>query len=286
MSNLLKSASVQVKGDGEKRVINSNELIAARMQKLAELLSMEDENYFADDFTEGLEAEQVEALLSDPDEVEEDLNEARESASKIIEEANAQAQAIIENAQTQASGIMDNAANEAEAARQEAVVQGHDEGYKRGYDEAMAAGMEEIEALKEELQREKEETANEYQKKYEEMEPELVEILTDIYEHVLGISLSDNSDMIMHLLKETIRNVEGSKNFMLHVSTDDYAFISAYREELMNCVGGIDTLDIIEDMTLAQSNCFIECESGIYDCSLGTELSNLKKELRLLSYHK
>lgn len=37
-------------------------------------------------------------------------------------------------------------------------------------------------------------------------------------------------------------------------------------------------MDIIEDMTLAKNECMIETDNGIFDCGLGTELSELKTE--------
>ena len=39
-------------------------------------------------------------------------------------------------------------------------------------------------------------------------------------------------------------------------------------------------------MTLSESQCMIETEAGVYDCSLETELKELCKKLRILSYKK
>ena len=47
-----------------------------------------------------------------------------------------------------------------------------------------------------------------------------------------------------------------------------------------------ENLEIISDMTLSESQCMIETEAGVYDCSLETELKELCKKLRLLSYKK
>ena len=45
-------------------------------------------------------------------------------------------------------------------------------------------------------------------------------------------------------------------------------------------------MELVEDMTLSRSQCFIETENGIYDCSLDTQLSELKRKLKLLSYER
>ncbi|MCR4739623.1 MAG: hypothetical protein K5886_05095 [Lachnospiraceae bacterium] len=277
--NLLKSNSIVIKGDG-KRMINSNDLIAEKIQKLTEILEMDREEDFADGFSEGLEAEQVEALLSDPDEEPEAVAHAKEKASEIVEHANEDAENILRSAAEERERLISDAENEARALKNDSIRAGHDEGYRAGYDE----GMKEIEALKAGLEQERQELEAEYDRRYKAMEPELVETLTGIYSHVLGISLENETGVIMTLLKDTIRNIEGGKNYMVHVSADDYAYVGAYREDLLNCVGGIDSLEVVEDVTLKASDCFVECESGIYECGLGTELSLLKKELRLLSY--
>ena len=46
------------------------------------------------------------------------------------------------------------------------------------------------------------------------------------------------------------------------------------------------TIDIVEDNTLSQNECLIETENGIFDCGLGTQLSELKQQLVLLSYER
>ena len=44
------------------------------------------------------------------------------------------------------------------------------------------------------------------------------------------------------------------------------------------------SLEIIADMTLSKNDCMIETEGGIFDCGLGTQLQELGKQLKLLSY--
>ena len=69
-------------------------------------------------------------------------------------------------------------------------------------------------------------------------------------------------------------------------SKNDYEYISERKDQLSDGLGSTDTIEVIEDLTLRQSECFIESEGGIYDCGIGTELELLKKELMLLSYQK
>lgn len=40
----------------------------------------------------------------------------------------------------------------------------------------------------------------------------------------------------------------------------------------------------MKDITLGKGECLIETEGGIFDCGLGTQLSELRQKLKLLSY--
>ena len=46
------------------------------------------------------------------------------------------------------------------------------------------------------------------------------------------------------------------------------------------------TLEIIEDPTLRENECIIESEGGLFDCSLGIELEELTRTLKLLSFDR
>ncbi|MBQ1527772.1 MAG: hypothetical protein IIZ75_11590 [Lachnospiraceae bacterium] len=290
-SNLYKSSYYQVKND-KARVIDSNELIADKMQKLAEILEMDGDENFADDFSYGIAAEQVEALLDDegePGAIPDDMvsgNVIKEAPApridtdELIRQAQEEAERIMDEAGAEAERILEEARGEAEALK----VQARNEGSKEGYEEGLKRAQAEFQVKEQALEAKERELEDEYNSRYEVMEKELVRDLTEVYEHVLGIDLSDQTNVVINLMKDAIKNIEGGRNFFVHVSSDDYAYVSAFKEEILNSVGGVDSVEIVEDVTLKPSDCFVECESGIYECGLGTELALLKKELRLLSY--
>lgn len=283
MSNaLIKSYNVTYK-DGQdkkkKRVIDSNQAVSERLRLLSEIMETSPEEDFADDFNEGLDAEQVDALLSDQDEVQ-DTKQTAEEAQKIIDDANAQAQQVLDDANAQAGRIIDDANARAQQILEDARAQGLAEGNEKGY----AEGMERAAAAEKAAQEKADAVDREYEEKLNELEPLFVEKLTDIYSHVFGIDLSGRSDVIMYLLKDAIRNIEGTKNYLVHVSKDDYEYVSSNREELSAGLSDSAIVEIIEDMTLGAGAAFIETDGGIFDCSIGTEMELLKKELRTLSY--
>ena len=280
-STLIKSYSVNYGNKEEKknkRVIDSNQAVSDRIKALSEILESVPEEDFADEFTEGLDAAQVDALLADQDEVAAE-KERNEAAQHLIDEANAQAEDIIADANGQAAKIIEEANARAEVVIEEARAQGMAEGEEKGY----AEGLERASEKERELEERAAQLERQYEERLEELEPKLVETLTDIYSHVLGTDLSGRSDVVLYLLKDAVRNVEG-KNFLVHVSKEDHEAVAEGRDELAAGLGNQVTIEIIEDATLSAGHSFIETEGGIFDCAIGTELELLKKELRILAY--
>ena len=79
--------------------------------------------------------------------------------------------------------------------------------------------------------------------------------------------------------------IEGSQDYIIHVSPEDYPFVSMSKNKLSEVLGNKSaTVEIIEDMTLKKNECMVETDGGIYDCSLDSQLEALRKELLLLSY--
>lgn len=281
-SSLIKSYSVAYK-DGQdkkkKRVIDSNQAVSERIKELSEILESAPEEDFADDFSEGLNAEQVDALLADQEEAAEQARHAEE-IQKIVDGANEQAQHIIEDANEQAAKIIEDAKAQAQQVLEDAKAQGEALGSEKGY----AEGLERAAEIERAAQEKADILDRQYEEKVTELEPLFVEKLTDIYSHVFGIELSGRNDVILYLLRDAIRNIEGAKNYLVHVSKDDYEYVSSNREELTVGLSESLTVEIVEDMTLSEGAAFIETDGGIYDCSIGTEMELLKKELRMLSY--
>ena len=293
MSNMIKRAFVKVEGT-EKLMIDSNSLVSDKMEEIISSVPEEAESLPEgfDEFTEGLMADKVEMLTSDdqgegegaealspsnvmrndsPKITEEMMEVARAEADRIMSEADEQAAKIIADAEANAAAVTENARNEGFSA-------GHDEGYNAGYQEA--------EALKQECEQLRQSLENEFQAKFDELEPLFVETLTGIYEHVFHVDLSGNKDVIFYLIQNAVRNAEVGDGIIIHVSKEDFSHVSLKRDELLNGVINAENVEIVEDMTLKENECFIDTGGGIFDCSLDTELEGLRRELMLLSYEK
>ena len=281
-NNLLKSRYVMVESP-ERRVIDSNQQVADRIQELA--AELEDTSVDADGFSLGLNAEKVELLVHD-DEEEGDAEPSSvipaASTAELLASAQDEANEIVEEAQAEAEQIVSSANAEAEQIRALAEKEGHERGYNEGYQ----AGLSEVESMRNEVMEKEKMLQEEYDKKIEELEPMFIDTLTDIYEHIFHVRFGDTKNVIFYLIQDAVRKVEGNSSFIIHVSKEDYGFVSMQKKELLAGASAADGAEIVEDMTLKPNECFIETGGGIFDCSLETQLEGLKRELKLLSYTK
>ena len=293
--NLYKSYWVAI-SDEEKCIIDSNSRLEQRIEELETLRQHRlntpvgydepegEEEEGEAEFVSGLGGEQIDALLADTgDGMEGGIIKAAAAEGPSLEEIEAQAQAMIEDAQAQIDVMMANARSDIEHDRRMAI----EEARKLGYDDGYQAGHAEADEMKRELTAEKQRLYEEYDSMVEKLEPQFIDTITEIYSHIFGIELIDNRDILVHLIDSTLRQVETSKTFIVHVSKEDYPFVNMHKQELVEgATAGKGMVEIIEDIALLQGACLIETDGGIFDCGVDTQLQALTNRLRVLSFEK
>ena len=282
MSSNLYKAGWYVVGE-EARMIDTNELAEQRLREATvrenTFQSVEDWGE-GEGFAEGLGAENLDGLFA-----EEAGSTVLKSTSlrekELVEQELALAREELEMAKTQAERMLADAQEEINRL----TAKAREEARNSGYEEGKRLGLNEVEALKQEYFLKEKELQKEYEQKMLELEPAFVEHLTGIYEHIFRVDLSAYNKLVRHLLVDAIQKMGDYRNYIIHVSKEDYAGVSGAKEQLQEEAGaGGAGFEIVADVTLARSQCVIETEGGVYDCSLGTELTELRRKLRLLSY--
>lgn len=295
--SILKSSWVNVNST-KTRVIDSNALAELKIKEVtAKIAEQRGEDLGdSDGFVQGLNAVDVSELVYNNELYLADEFENSQFEEQV-ENQISPTEELIAEAQEQIEAMKQQAMQEIEQARAIAVEegrkQGFDEGYSagkiQGYDEGHQHGLDSAAEQSELLIREAEQKAleieKEYQKKINELEPKFIETLTGIYEHIFRVSLKGSRELIVYLIQNTMKNIEGNSSYLIHVSRDDYPFASMQKKELLKGTNiSIDSVEIIEDVTLNRNECMIETGNGVFDCSLGTQLELLREQLRLLSY--
>lgn len=284
-SNFFKSSAVVQ--EREVRIINSNDIVAKKLESIAQMVKEDAAGEIEDVFSEGIGATEVAVLLAEEEESgmhpeegievsdkgsKTDLQLTGKTASDIIRKANEEAEQILNNAKKEALQIKE----EASRAGKE---QGYAEGLKKGADE-LSHKQQEIEQMKKDLE-------EDYRAVVDELEPKLVDAITDVYEHVFGIILEEHREIVVHLINTTLFQMDGVRKFLLHVSKDDYPYISMQKKELVAGTGiATENVDIVEDFSMRKGQCIIETDGAIFDCGFKTQLEELRKQLKILSYEQ
>lgn len=282
MSNVLKGFWVSVNEDS--KVVDTNELVERRIQeeqeRIAKLQTIANISYDSDEFFEGLPAENIDDLIDSDAEEAVQKSAEREELERINEELSA-ARVGIEEARAEASDILENARAEAEQIKVEAFEEGKSEGFEAGQVEAdrqLNAKMAELEEKEQSLEQQYAELA-------EQLEPMLVEKITDVFEHIFKINLEEYKGIVSGLVVDALNNSNGARNVIIHIPREDFQSVLEKKEDILAQTGLTEhSAEFIQDGALSPGGCLIETENGVFDCSVDTYLQELIRKLKIISY--
>ncbi len=282
-SNLYKAGFVHLGEDA--RVIDMNAILEKRLKEEAERRSRRPEHELVaaqDGFTEGLNAEKVDVLLEPDAEVASQQNASIQEQEQLKQE--------IEEARNELAGLQAQIEQEKEQAQLEIdqmKAKAFEEANEQGYQEGYRKGLDSVQELQKQCEDERLQQEQEYQKKLEEMEPLMVDTLCDVYSHIFKVEAKEHKELVLKLLQDTLLKVDGTGSIIIHVAKEDYAYVQEQKGALLEEAGmQSGSVEIVSDAALARAQCMIETEGGVYDCSLDTELAELKRRLMLLAYQK
>lgn len=293
LSSLLKGGWVEVNSE-EKRIIDTNELVNKRLTGLSQPVRRANHTTLGepdeDGFAGGVQAEILEGLTED--------GESRSSA--VIHQEPVPAGPSLEDTQKQVDQMLADARAQVDAARQEADniraqaqtdaanirENARQEGAQQGYQDGIAQADQETNQRMAQLEQKEKDLESVYETKIQELEPQFIDTLTGIYEHIFHVELQGYRDILSYLITNTMRKIEGNRSFFIHVSKEDYPFVSMQKKQITASVASGSSVEVVEDLTLSKNQCLIETEDGIFDCGVSTQLTELSNRLKLLSYEK
>ena len=276
LSNLYKRNNVVSQ---KERIIDYNEVIKSKIGVLANLAIKDKAD--ASGFVSGLNAEVIESLHNpDLDALTTDIEFSQQQILKAdLESSAAQAENIIGNANTESDNILYEAHNKADIIKKEA----YSEGKEKGLNEARIEIDNQISKCQTEHEQKKIELQQQYEDMKSKMEPELVSVITDVFKKIINVISDNNEEIILNLVNSVMHNAEVSKEFVIKVSPDDYMFLVNNQGKIYCAMSKEVQIEIVEDLSMTKNQCIIESDLGVYDCSLDIQLSNLIKDIKLLS---
>lgn len=282
-SNLYKAGFVHLGEDA--RVIDMNAILEKRLKEEAERRSRQPEHELVaaqDGFTEGLNAEKVDVLLEPDAEAASQQNASIQEQEQLKQEIG-EARNELAGLQAQIEQEKEQAQLEIDQMKAKAFEEANEQGYQEGY----RKGLDSVQELQKQCEDERLQQEQEYQKKLEEMEPLMVDTLCDVYSHIFKVEAKEHKELVLKLLQDTLLKVDGTGSIIVHVAKEDYAYVQEQKGALLEEAGmQSGSVEIVSDAALARAQCMIETEGGVYDCSLDTELAELKRRLMLLAYQK
>lgn len=284
MSNLVKSFSLICNED--KRIIDSNEAVTVKLEEMRKIMT--ENKSESEGFTLGLNPQNVEELLEDDEQQRiigetqkntTDSDEIKESAENVLAEAQAKSNELIEIAYADAKHIVDAAMKEAQNIKTKA--------YSEGLEAGKSEGRDMVNAEKERISREYEslrvQLEDEYREKIKQIEPELADVMLEVFSSVTKVLSADQKDMILALVDKVLSGTESNKNYIIKASREDAEFLRENRENILKSVNRDISIEIVEDASMRKNECIIDTDMGIYDCSLDIQLENLMKAIKILS---
>lgn len=284
--NIVKANFIQLSADNVK-VIDSNSLVAKRLEGYTGVLR--EPAYEPEDNVDidegGLDESTMNELLADVDENGEPLLDNEEGFSEInfaetAENISEAVEETLEDARRQAEEIINEATRQAEGIKAEAFRAGEEEGYNEGHERA----VKECEMIKNEVLEYKKSLEEEYERMSRDMEPKLVDAITKVYRKVFSENFYNNDAVVVYLIHNALMHTESDSRILIHVSEDDYETVLAAKDEIFShmTLHELPTIDI--DAGLSKGQAKIETSHGMLDCSIDTQLKELERTVRLVSY--
>lgn len=268
-------------------VIDSDSKVEEYIPQLQERSEAEEKPFVFQSFVGNSETGEIE--LSEPGEFEDGLSvihidDVREEervkiSEEMLTEAHAEADQIIEEARAEAERMILEAQSQIEVITEEAQRQGFDAGVNQG----LAEGQRQLEEQMRLFQEDMEESRKAFQMERDSMEPYFAGLVADLVEKIVGVSCSECTDVILHLIQRSVAGLGQPEQIIIRVSREDMPTVTGSKTKLQELVPETQKFDIVEDASLQSNQCIIETDNQIIDCSLDVQLDSLRNKLKMLS---
>ena len=273
LSNLLKQQYV-IHLENDTRVINGDEIFVQTTKTKNSVVKASafsgEEN--PNEFFQGLDAEEV-------------LIEPEVNVEEILQQAQSEADGILVFARLEAEKLMDDAKKQADLLFEQKKQQGYQEGVSRLQDEILerrAKLEEEFREKEADLEQTAQMLQAEYEEKLDSLENDMVDVMIQVFHKVFNVQFDNKKQILLHLIKDTLLEIDAGKNFVIRVADCNYKFIESHVADIKEKIGNDVTIDVVNDRTLEENDCMIETATGVYNCGIDMVLSNLEKDIRSL----
>lgn len=180
----------------------------------------------------------------------------------------------------EARRVLAEAHRQADQMRQDAVRKGYEEGLQIGREEGLRLYQQAIDSLRDEVQKLVDAILAERQRLWEEMEPQVVELVLEIARKVLREEIQARREATLSVIKHALRRVADTEHVRIRVHPDDLQIAREHREDFLAVCDGVRQIEIVDDQRVGGGGCIIETPGGTIDASLRTQMQSVEKALR------
>lgn len=158
------------------------------------------------------------------------------------------------------------------------VLQAYQEGYTRGREDALQEMEGRLLPLETLLQRALRECASLRAMLLQALEREVVELVVEMAEKVVGQELQIAPEAILAVVRATLEKAVDQDDLVLRVHPRDYEILTS-RVEFHRELEKIPGLRLIRDPGITPGGCLLEIGSGFIDARLESRLAEARKAL-------
>ncbi len=158
---------------------------------------------------------------------------------------------------------------------QEACDKAFSEGLREGINQEknkLSMAMESVAKLIKDLKISK----NEFLKNSEK---DIIDLIFLIAEKVVHREVSTNKDIIMHVLRDTVKNINDREGVKIRLNPKDYNYIMELWPDFLDKFCDMENTLIEEDEEIGQGGAVVETHSGEIDARLDHQLDKIKETL-------
>ena len=187
--------------------------------------------------------------------------------------AKARADEIIAEAHRKAEEILLEAQKENEARREQYLAQLKDEIFSQAHDEGYKQGLKEAEEKAEQIRK----RAKAYLKmaqtvlkqEFDKVDGHLVSLCLKICDQILHTALNVDREKLLNLIRKLTLMPQNKEGIRIHLSAKDWEWYKAIPDE------DKPSYAVIVNESLSAGDVFLECEEGVYDASLESQLDKI-----------
>ncbi|GIV15899.1 MAG: hypothetical protein KatS3mg022_1334 [Armatimonadota bacterium] len=180
----------------------------------------------------------------------------------------------------EAKRVLAEAHRQADQMRQDAVRKGYEEGLQLGREEGLRLYQQAIDSLRNEVQKLIDAILTERQQLWQQMEPQVIEMVLEIARKVLREEIQARREATLSMIKHALRRVADTEHVRIRVHPDDLQIAREHREHFLAVCDGVRQIEIVDDQRVGGGGCIIETPGGTIDASLRTQMQSVERALR------